>query len=110
MIKAIIFGFNGIVVNKFMEESAADFCKKFKVHRKDFNVALRYAMIGFDMTQSNENTFFAKLIQELDLAIDPSNVRHFFEQADYKHVKTHKGVAELIQKLKKHHIVGVATN
>ena len=109
-IKAIIFDFDGVFVNKFTTESVKDFSRTYGVNIKQFQDFSRVAADGLDTGEIEETAYFKAVIKEFNLQVTLKELQKFFVEADKKHIHKDKQMFKLLRRLNKKYLTVLLTN
>ncbi|RJQ34153.1 HAD family hydrolase [Candidatus Parcubacteria bacterium] len=110
MIKAIIFDFDGVLVNRFTELSVESFCRTNHIDKKQFARISSQAAAGLDIGTKTEYQYFKIIAAQLNLKITPQEIKKFFITSDKKYIKKNKEVYSLLNQLKKKYTIVLLSN
>ena len=98
-IKAVIFDFDGVFVNRFTQGSVRDFCRTFGVGERAFRKSLSAAVKKLDTGREGEEDYFAQAVRMFGLPVSPRVLERFFAERDGVHLKEHAAMFRLLKKL-----------
>jgi putative hydrolase of the HAD superfamily len=109
-IKAIIFDFDGVFVNRFTLSSGELFCSRFSVDPEALKAFSSQAAVGLDHGTKKEIDFFSAIIAEFALDVSPKELQEFFHEADERFLVRDEKMFALLKHLNESYLTAVLSN
>lgn len=109
-VSAILFDFDGVMVNRFTVKSVQQFCKTFSVEEVEFQRFSRHAAQGLDRGIKREQDYFAALVRKFTLSCTSRALQKFFITADRINIQPRKAMFDLVRSLRKEYHTVLLTN